>query len=496
MKLTDLLTDIPHEANQSLEDLTLTGLSCDSRTLKTGHVFFALMGSQDNGLSYISQAEKKGAVAVCCDVKDAKINTQLPVIKVNDARKTLSLLASRFYDFPTRSLYLTGITGTNGKTTLTYLLEALWQDKVSGVIGTVNTRFAGKVLESTHTTPDIIRLNDVFSDMRKHHVSHVAMEVSSHALDQERVCSLDFDAAIFTNLTQDHLDYHKSMLSYFEAKKKLFTELLPKSSKIKKLAVINLDDTYGKKLLSEIPKDITAKTYSLKDKKADLFLHHAHYSFEGTNAELIYQNKPYTLKTNLIGGHNLQNIMAALLLGLENHLSFTEAAQRLEMITIPGRLERVGKRNVFVDYAHTPDALENVIKALLEIRSTLETSPRLITVFGCGGDRDRTKRPQMGKIAAKQSDISIITSDNPRTEDPEKIIEDILQGVKPYQESYNGHSGYLKECDRAQAIAKAMEMAKADDIILIAGKGHEDYQIIGTEKRHFDDREVVKNLLS
>lgn len=486
MKLSDLLNNTP-------QDALITGLSSDTRQIKHGDLFFALSGSKDNGTRYIAEALAKGAAAVVYDADDTNLSTDARLIRVSDARQTMAEVAAKYYDHPSKSLYLAGVTGTNGKTTLTYLLEMLWHPDPAGVIGTVNTRYAGMNFESTHTTPDSISLNRILKNMRKNGAACIAIEVSSHALDQKRAAFLDFDLGIFTNLTQDHLDYHNDMESYYEAKKQLFMQCLVKSGKASKLAVINIDDAYGKRLKKEI-QSVPVKTFSVLG-EADMSLKSASFSFAGTQAEIVYQGQTHPLTTNLIGLHNLRNVMAALLGALHRNPDLEALLSRLALVTVPGRLERVAGKNYFVDYAHTPDALENVIQALREVRKASGAKSRLVTVFGCGGDRDRTKRPLMGRVAAELSDVVLITSDNPRTEDPDKIIADILPGVEGSKLKFDGSTGYLVEMDRAKALERAVQIATHDDIVLVAGKGHENYQIIGTVKRHFDDREILAELL-
>jgi len=486
MKLSDLLNDIQ-------QDALITGLSSDTRQIKHGDLFFALPGTKDNGARHITEALAKGASAIIHDTDDTNLSANVPLLRVPNANQVLAEVAAKYYDHPSKSLYLAGVTGTNGKTTLTYLLEMLWHPDPAGVIGTVNTRYAGMNFESTHTTPDSISLNRILKNMRKNGATCAAIEVSSHALDQKRAAFLDFDLGLFTNLTQDHLDYHKNMESYYEAKKQLFTECLVKSSKASKLAVLNIDDAYGKRLKNEI-QGLPVKTFSVAG-EADMSLKSASFSFSGTKAEIVYQGQIYPLTTNLIGLHNLRNVMAALLGALHRNPDLEALLERLALVTVPGRLERVAGKNYFVDYAHTPDALENVIRALQEVRKASGTQSRLVTVFGCGGDRDRTKRPLMGKVAAELSDVVLITSDNPRTEDPDKIVADILPGVEGSKPKFDGSTGYLIEVDRAKALERAVQIATHDDIVLVAGKGHENYQIIGTVKRHFDDREILAELL-
>jgi UDP-N-acetylmuramoyl-L-alanyl-D-glutamate--2,6-diaminopimelate ligase len=496
MLIAELLKNVPCQTSVDTA-IAVKGLACDSRAVKPGDAFFAIAGGRDDGLKYAADAVRKGAIAIVTDAKKIPDLSGVPVFKVADARLALSHAAARFHGEPTRSFKLVGVTGTNGKTTLTYLLEMLWSPEKVGVVGTINTRYAGVTREATHTTPDPTALNELFSDMRDAGVTAVAMEVSSHALDQKRVAGCEFDACLFTNLTQDHLDYHKDMESYYLAKRTLFTECLAKSTKPAKRAVLNADDPFGSRLAAELKgiAGVEARTFSAKSGPADMVLKHAEYSFSGTRAELSWNGVSLVLETSLIGAHNVQNVMAAVLAVAPSPSEAAAFLAKLSHVTIPGRLERVSGRNVFVDYAHTPDALQNVISALADVRRRARLPGRLITVFGCGGDRDRGKRPLMGRIAAALSDVVLVTSDNPRTENPDKIVEDIMFGVEDGQHAFDGTSGYVVEVDRERALVKAAEIAGDEDIVLVAGKGHEDYQIVGTEKRHFDDREILAELL-
>lgn len=498
MLLKELLHDIDFSSGRDLPHIAVNGLSCDSRTVKSGFVFFAVSGTRESGLKYAEEAQKNGAVAIVHDA-ESRLDLQIPCIRVKQVRPVMCRAAATFYGQPSRDFYLSGVTGTNGKTTFTYLMESFARPKKSGVIGTVKIRYADQVLDTSHTTPDAITLQELFARMKAAGVVTVAMEVSSHALDQCRAHASHFDSAVFTNLTQDHLDFHQNMENYFQAKLKLFTECLTQSEKTHKRAVINLDSPYGKRIIEILrgtkDKNIEITTYSCHDKNATVALDSAQYSFEGTDMKLIVNGKSFSCHSNLIGNHNIQNIMAALLVGLHQKMDLDEMAARLAKVSVPGRLERVAGKNFFVDYAHSPDALENVIRALQNIRQQQQKPGRLIVLFGCGGDRDQGKRPQMGEIAAKMADVVLVTSDNPRTEDPLDIISDILDGVVEHQDKFDGERGYLTQVDRESALEEAVKLARPEDIVLIAGKGHEDYQIIGTEKRYFDDREVLASLL-
>ena len=491
MKLKDLLHDIvPH---QDMPDIDITSVCSDSRRVIAGSLFFAVPGSTYDGSRFIATALKGGAVAIIHQTKD-ELNASIPHIHVADVRNVLAHAASRFFNNPSEQLYLCGITGTNGKTTLTYILEKFWEEKISGIIGTINFRYATHVLKAPNTTPDAITIQELLSQMVKCNVTHVAMEVSSHGLEQKRVVANHFNACVFTNLTQDHLDYHPDMESYYQAKKLLFSESLPQSSKKNKLAVVDGDDSYGQRLIAELTEqDYTTYSYSLT--KGNVSVNNATYSLKGTEALLNYKGKEIQLKTNLIGAHNLKNVMAALLIGEHSGIALETMLEKLKNIHVPGRLELVKNTRCFIDYAHTPDAFNNVLPAIKKVMTDSQSTGRLIVVFGCGGDRDKKKRPLMGEAVAKQADVSVVTSDNPRTEKPDDIIGHILPGVEKRHDTYDGFRGYLVEPSRRKAIEQALALALPEDVVLIAGKGHENYQIIGTHRFHFDDKEVVTEWL-
>lgn len=477
-----------------LKELAGLPITADSRQVKPGMVFFALSGTVLDGARFIDEALKRGAAAIVCETSPSHKH-DIPVFIVQDARLALAQAAADYYQHPSRKLFTVGITGTNGKTTISYLLEKMWGIEQTGVIGTVNIRSCSKVItEAAQTTPDPVSMQKYLADMVSDGATAVAVEVSSHALSQKRCHAIDFDIGIFTNLTQDHLDYHTSMEDYFCSKQKLFNEILPASQKKAKLAIINCDDTYGR-LLADQTK-IPVKTFSLVDKTASAYAEIISTGIAGTRARLFVDGQfAGDFFTPLIGRHNMQNLLAALLVGQHGGLTADTALTRIAAASVPGRLQRVsGKKhdNFFVDYAHTPDALENVLNTLRDI---LTPGGRIICVFGCGGDRDPGKRPLMGKIAGRLADIVIITSDNPRTEDPQNIINMILPGVTDQAFAFDGSKGYLVITDRKKALSKAVELAKKDDAVLVAGKGHEDYQIIGSTKHPFDDAKIIKDFL-
>lgn len=460
----------------------IQAISCDSRHIEQNSLFVALKGTKLNGADFISEAIRRGAKVIIknshgMDISDEK---NACLLSVDDPQKTLAQIAQRFYNYPSRQVKTIGITGTNGKTTISYLLESIFHAARKGcsVIGTVNYRIGKKILPSKNTTPGLLDNQRYLADMVKEGMEFCVMEVSSHALDQRRVDAIDFCCAIFTNLTGDHLDYHKTMEDYFSAKSKLFTGLNPKA-----FAVINRDDEYGRKLV------LTAKgkviTYGIND-KAGITAEDIQMKFSGSTFTARFPKGKIVIKTRLIGRHNIYNILAASASAVSLGLKISDIQKGIESLSgIPGRLESVecGQDfSVFVDYAHTEDALRNVLANLKNV-----SRAKIIVVFGCGGDRDKTKRPKMGRVAGEFADFSIITSDNPRSEDPKAIIEQIRRGFKG--------KNFEIIPDRKGAIEKALSLAKKGDVVLIAGKGHEDYQIFKDQTIHFDDREIVGDYL-
>jgi UDP-N-acetylmuramyl-tripeptide synthetase len=405
---------------------------------------------------------------------------------VSSSRSALAILSNKFFGYPSKKLKLIGITGTNGKTTTSYFCESIFKEAgyKTGVVGTLCTKIGEKVVKNFLTTPESYDLQEILSIMVKENIEYVIMEVSSHALSLERVKGCEFRVGIFTNLTQDHLDFHKNFEEYKNAKLKLFTEYANLSKEFK--GVINVDDENGRFFTNKMEKKYF--TYGIKN-KADITGENLKFVPEGTEFFLKTPKNKIYLKLKLKGIFNLYNALAASGAAVAENIEIDIIKKGLEKLEyVPGRLEEIKGENfsVFVDYAHTPDGLYNILLALREI-----SKGKIILVFGCGGDRDRKKRPIMGEIAAKLSDYFIITSDNPRSEDPEKIIKEIEEGVK----NVKGNFGYEIEIDRETAIRKALKIAKKNDTVIIAGKGHEDYQIFKDRIIHFDDREVVKKVL-
>lgn len=461
-----------------LRDINLNrvynGIEYDSRKIKDNFIFVALEGTAVDGHNFIDKAVENGATCIICS-KEIEMKHNISYVLVEDLRKHLGFIASNFYNWPQKKLKLIGVTGTNGKTSSTYMIEKLLDEPITR-IGTIEYKIGDEVFEAVNTTPESLDLVKIFYQTLKKGINYVIMEVSSHSLELGRVAMLDFDYAMFTNLTQDHLDYHKNIENYFQAKRKLFLKLKDKNN-----AVINIDDEYGLRLYKEFLKENNEMiSYSLL-KNSKLFARH----LEDDIVEISYQDKIYTSKYFLLGNFNLYNVLGSIGIALKLGISIEKIVEKIStLIAAPGRFENVycGQDfKVIVDYAHTPDALKNVITVAKDIKNR----NRVITIFGCGGDRDKTKRPIMADISEKLSDITILTSDNPRTEDNNQIIADVIKGFKTPEK-------HIIEPNREEAIKKAIHIAKSNDIILITGKGHETYHIIGTMKMHFDDKEIAR----
>ncbi len=460
-------------------DAVVTGVVYRSDKVRPGDVFFCVPGFAHDGHSFAADAVRRGAAALV--VERSLADCEVPQFRVPSARHALAVASARFEDEPSRALSLVGITGTNGKTTTVYLLDAILRaaGHTTGLIGTVETRIAGERLESSRTTPESSDLQDLLARMRDTGVTAVSMEVSSHAIDLHRVDAVRFAAVAFTNLTQDHLDYHHTIEEYASVKRRLFTEFESGA------AVVNIDDPHGARLAGELPQALTVG----RDLGAQVRADEERLSASGASFLLVTQQGSARVELPLAGAYNVSNALVAagcaLAIGIELD---TVVAGLSAAPQVPGRLERVEVGQPFaviVDYAHTPDSLE---KALVAVKNV--TEGRVIVVFGCGGDRDPDKRPLMGSAAAKHADAAVITSDNPRSEDPVGIILQVEDGVRGTSLAYE------VEVDRRRAIARAFELAKPGDAVLIAGKGHEDYQIFADQTIHFDDREVAREELT
>ena len=463
----------------------LSLLTDDSRRVIPGSCYVAVKGTQFDGHTAISGAIEAGAVAIVAETPCTEQATEAGVcwVQVADTHEANGLLMSAWNDFPSQQLVALGVTGTNGKTTISFLTNAIfratWQR--AGLIGTILYDDGARRTPSHNTTPGCAELQSMLADMVKNGCRAAAMEVSSHALHQHRTTGTDFRVGIFTNLTQDHLDYHGTMEEYYQSKKLLFTRMAANKS-VKSTAVINIDDEYGRRLAEELKPIMKVRTFGLA-KDADFRAEPKIISLKGSQYELVYNNKSYLVRTPLIGEFNVSNSLAALAGAVPAGVNIRDAITCLaQSPQVPGRMELVSSVNnvqCFVDYAHTPDAVENVCRTMKQ----LCRQGRVFTVFGCGGDRDRTKRPLMGEAAARYSDVCIVTSDNPRTEDPETIIDEIMPGI-PKEKQH-------RITDREEAIRAALKLARPGDCILIAGKGHENYQIFANETITFSDSAVV-----
>ncbi|MBN2135806.1 MAG: UDP-N-acetylmuramoyl-L-alanyl-D-glutamate--2,6-diaminopimelate ligase [Acidobacteria bacterium] len=468
------------------KNISISGVKYDSRKVEKNDLFVAISGYKTDGNIYIDDAVEHGAVAI---VTDHKQETPLEAVWIENKnpRRALSIISANYYEHPSERINLIGITGTNGKTTTTYIIQTILETlhQKAGVIGTIGYQTGKGVIKSSRTTPEAPEINQFLSDMLAGDFKYCIMEASSHALVLDRVTDLKFKTAIFTNLTNDHLDYHNNLEDYYQAKKKLFG-LLRKDGVI----VLNIDDDYGKRLKEELTtSDSKIITYGLA-KDADINILEYELMPLSSRLKISIFGEVFEFDTQLLGLANIFNLAAAIATTIAEGFDYKKIIEGAGKIkNVPGRMERVEagqKFKVIVDYAHTPDALRQLLMSVRQI-----TDGKVITVFGCGGDRDKTKRPMMGKHAAHLSDFSIVTNDNPRTEEPGAIIRDILTGMRGETDEKN----YTVIEDRAQAISNAILMAEKNDTVVLAGKGHEDYQIIGATVSHFDDREVAREFL-
>ena len=485
MQLKTLLASIPVREVIGPLDRTVESIAYDSRRVQRNGLFVALRGEKSDGHQFIDQAIDKGATVIVAERNGS--NPRATTVLVENTRPVMADLSAAFCGYPVRKLRMAGVTGTNGKTTTTFLIKHICENAGvrCGLIGTVRYEIADRVLPATRTTPESLDVQELLEQMVNAGCRAAAMEVSSHALAQERTRGLEWNVAVFTNLTQDHLDFHGTMENYFAAKAKLFTGLATQKKKTKPVAVINLDDSYGQTLVDRLDKKVALVTYGM-GARADFRASNYRMEFGGTSYQLDARGKSYLVRVPLIGRFNVANSMAALAAANSLGIGLREAVLSLgKSPQVPGRLELVpAKRQfqVFVDYAHTPDALLNVLKTLRELRPH-----RLLVVFGCGGDRDTQKRPLMAEVVEGNADFAIVTSDNPRKEDPEAIIAEIEKGFASKK--------YEKVTERAQAIARAVELAQPRDIILIAGKGHETYQEFADHTIPFDDAQVARRAI-
>jgi len=497
MKLLKLINGLAQRTVQGSLDLEITGIAYDSRKVVPGGLFVAVSGHRQDGHRFVGQALAQGAVAVVTERELPQVPAAVARITVPDSREALAYLAAAFYDYPANKLHLIGITGTNGKTTTAYLLESIL--KASGirvgVLGTIEYRIGSRVWPAPVTTPESLDLQYYLSEMVREGVTHAVMEVSSHALEQGRCRGLNFEVGVFTNLTRDHLDYHQNMEAYYQAKAKLFFHYLSETTfNPGTRAIINRDDPFGERLWAEaaVPK----RDYGTEKDTAYRPVTR-HSGFQGTQAQIQTPRGVFEVTSPLIGRHNVYNFLAAWAAGEALHLPTERLQEGIRSLDkVPGRMESVPNPKdlfILVDYAHTPEALRFALTSLKEL-----TPKKIITVFGCGGDRDVTKRPHMGQIAGEFSQLAIITSDNPRSEDPLKIIADIEAGAREQKiHRYDSAAlnripdqpGYAVIPDRRQAIQRAVHLAGPGEVILIAGKGHENVQLVGDQTLPFDDRQ-------
>jgi len=483
MLLGMALEQMPGIQRIGRRDVDICGISYDSRTVRKGDLFVAIKGEKSDGARFIPQAIEKGAVAVASETR-VEPEPDAAIIIVPDARRFLALISRVFYEDPAEQLKLVAITGTNGKTTTSYLIESIYSHARirSCLVGTIGMKIGFRTFHSAHTTPESSDLTKFFSQAVTEGCTHGALEVSSHSLALQRVFGTRFRVGVFMNLTRDHLDFHKDMESYFRAKQLLFSA---ENGNRVEAAVINTDDPYGRRLESKVDCEIVSFGFN---KEARIHVLDCQSRVDGTDLTLRTPVGDISYRSHLIGRPNIYNVMAATGAALSLGIHRDEIRDGVEGLEgVPGRVERVDEGQDFtvvVDYAHSPDALEN----LLDTVSRLPHG-KLITVFGCGGDRDKTKRPVMGEIAVRMSDLVLATSDNPRSEDPLEILKEIEAGM------HKGPAPYKIIPDRRNAIGAAISTARKGDVVVIAGKGHEDYQILGDRTIHFDDREVAGELI-
>jgi UDP-N-acetylmuramoyl-L-alanyl-D-glutamate--2,6-diaminopimelate ligase len=481
MKLKDLLKDVKTiKCNGSLE-IEIEDISCDSRNVSKNNLFVCIKGFKTDGNAYIKSAIEKGAICIVSE-DDADVSENITFIKVENSRTALAQIANTFFDYPSKKFKLIGVTGTNGKTTTTYLIKSILEEnghKV-GLVGTISNMIGEKVIHTERTTPDALELQRLFKQMVDEHIDTVIMEVSSQGLKLDRVYGCDFDIGVFTNLTRDHIgpNEHPTMEDYLNSKIKLF--------KMCKYGIINLDDEKSKNVIDESKCEVT--TFGI-EKEADIKAESIEITDKGVTFRLKYNAKMFNMQIPIPGKFTVYNILGAIGACIKLGLNIEKVVEGTKDIKgVPGRAEIVPidrDFTVIIDFAHTPDALENILSSVKQY-----SKGRIVTLFGCGGDRDRAKRPIMGETAGRLSDYCIVTSDNPRSEEPEEIINQIEPGVKSTK------CEYIKIVNRREAIEYALKNAQKNDIIILAGKGHEPYQILKDKTIHFDEREIVREILN
>ena len=479
IKLRKLLKDINVEVVKGSRDIEITGICSHSKFVAPGNIFVARQGSCHDGHQYVSEALTGGAIAILSDFYDPFLPSNITQIVHPEVRIIEGLLANRYYGSPSKELFVVGITGTNGKTTCTYMVKHIFDGlkRRCGLIGTIEYIIGNNRYPSSRTTPDVITNQKMLREMLSQGCEAAVMEVSSHGLKQRRVQEIEFNVAVLTNLSQDHLDYHDTMENYCEAKARLFESC-------SKAAIINVDDPWHKKILGN-SKHEQLISYGI-NQKADLKAKNISLNSEGTSFTICYKGKEIPVSWKLIGRFNIYNFLATAAVGLTLDIDLKKICSLLSSFKgVPGRLESIPNNrglNIYVDYAHTDDAIKNALECLQELKKK-----KIIIVFGCGGNRDQLKRPKMAEVAEKLSDFAIVTSDNPRNENISDICHDIVKG-------FTDPNKYFVETDRKKAIEKAIHQAEPDDIVLIAGKGHEPYQIFAHQTIEFDDRIVAATL--
>lgn len=481
MKLAKLIEGLEYEVLKGNLDVSINSINYDSRKVKDGDMFVCIKGFKSDGHNFIDAAINNGAKVIVCE-DEADVKDGITLIKFKDTRKALAKIGAKYYDNPCDKLNIIGVTGTNGKTTTAFMIKNILEscnEKV-GLIGTIANYIGDEKLETERTTPESLELQELFRNMVDKGVKYCVMEVSSHSLALDRVYGVDFEVGIFTNLTRDHLDFHKTFENYYKAKYKLF----PRS----KTSIVNIDDKYGVRITEDLQKENITNfiTYGIRN-KADIMAKNEKLENMDILFDLVTKDKTERVLLPIPGEYNIYNALGAISACKVLGISLEDIKEGLKHVVVPGRCERAARGHklpyeIIIDYAHTPDGLENILKTAREF-----TRGRLISVFGCGGDRDKVKRPQMGKIGTDLSDVAVITSDNPRSEEPDSIIDDIIAGIEK--------DNYIRITNRHEGIEKAMEIAEDGDVIVIAGKGHETYQILNTGTIHFDEREVIEEIL-
>ncbi|MBS5948829.1 MAG: UDP-N-acetylmuramoyl-L-alanyl-D-glutamate--2,6-diaminopimelate ligase [Clostridium sp.] len=479
MKLVDLLQGVNYELKNGSIDREINHIQYDSRKIKEGDIFVCLTGFEVDGHNYANSAIKNGAKVILCEKEITVEDKDVTVLLVKEGRKALATMSANYYDHPTKKLKLIGVTGTNGKTTTVYLLKSILEKegKKVGLVGTIANYIGDKKIKSERTTPESLELQKLFKDMADEGCEYCVMEVSSHSLQLDRVYGCEFEVGIFTNLTRDHLDFHKSFENYYNAKFKLFER--------SKASVINVDDDYGYRVLKDVEKleNKMVRTYSIREES----------DFKARNialkeGDIHFDINGESYNSVLPGEYNIYNALGVIAAVNILGISVNAVKKGLLDVVVPGRCERVGYKydinyDIIIDFAHTPDGLKNILETLKGY-----TKNRLIAVYGCGGDRDKVKRAELGRIGTEIADLAVITSDNPRDEDPMYIIKEIIAGITK--------SNYLAIENRTEAIRLALNMAEEGDVVVLAGKGHENYQITNEGVIHFDEREVVDEILA